>query len=103
MAHGMMTLGGSAEMLERDVHRVDANRTAVEKIGQLVEDRARGKIGRYQRGVGPFPAWEPPADSTVADRVRKGFSPNEPLLRTGEHIRDTIEHEVDKVGLSGGS
>ena len=34
------------------------------------------RLGIYQDHLGPFNAWEPLADSTVSDRVNKGFTPN---------------------------
>src|SRR5690348_3170601 len=66
---------------------------ALEKAAVEVEKRAKDKIGEYQDAVGPFEKWRELADSTKADRVRKGFPENEPLLRTGE-MRDSIEHKV---------
>jgi HK97 gp10 family phage protein len=35
----------------------------------------------------------PLTDAPVADRVSKGFTPDDPLLRTGE-LQDSIVHEV---------
>jgi phage gpG-like protein len=34
------------------------------------------------------------ADATQKDRVAKGFSPDEPLLRDGSLLRDSVESEV---------
>jgi len=63
---------------------------AAKEGAKLIADDAKAKIGEYQDGVGPFTAWANLADSTVNDRLSKGFSPDEPLLRTGE-LRDSIE------------
>jgi HK97 gp10 family phage protein len=60
---------------------------------KLIEKKAKEKIGEYQNAAGEFPAWAPLADATKADRVRQGFSEDEPLLRTGE-LRDSIQSEV---------
>jgi hypothetical protein len=66
---------------------------ALEKVGKLVEKRAKAKIGEYQDEAGPFVGWAELADSTKSDRVNEGFPEDEPLLRTGQ-MRDSIEHVV---------
>lgn len=62
--------------------------------GKAVQTDAKGRIGSYQDGVGPFPAWANLAEATVDDRLRKGFTPDDPLLRTGG-LRDSIKVTVD--------
>jgi hypothetical protein len=59
----------------------------------LIEKTAKAEIGEYQESVGPFSAWPQLAESTQAERERLGYTPNDPLLRTGE-MRETIEHET---------
>ena len=66
-------------------------------IVKEIEETAKEEMGVYQPAVGPFEAWAPLAASTKADRVRLGYSEDEPLLRSGE-LRDSIESEV--VGLA---
>ena len=66
-------------------------------IVKEIEEMAKEEIGVYQPAYGPFDAWGPLAESTKADRVRQGYSEDEPLLRSGE-LRDSIESEV--VGLA---
>jgi phage gpG-like protein len=61
---------------------------ALETIGKLVQHEAQRVIGTYDYG------WPQLAEATQADRVRKGFPANEPLLRTGEMER-SIEHKVE--------
>lgn len=63
---------------------------------------AKKKLGEYQEQAGPFVKWAELADSTKADRVRLGFSENDPLLRTGD-LRDSIEHMVDESEVQIGS
>lgn len=63
------------------------------EAAEIVRDDAKRRIGEYQDHVGPFNAWAPLADSTMADRVAKGYSENEPLLREGD-LRDSIEEDV---------
>ncbi len=65
---------------------------------KLIQEDAKARIGEYQDAAGPFPAWANLAESTVNDRISKGFSPDEPLLRTGD-LRESIEREVK--GLEG--
>lgn len=66
-------------------------------IVKEIEETAKEEIGVYQPAFGPFEAWAPLAESTKADRVRLGYSEDEPLLRSGE-LRDSIQSEV--VGLA---
>lgn len=68
----------------------------LEKAAQVVEKTAKEEIGTYQQAIGPFPSWAALAQSTQDDRVQKGFSPDDPGLRTGQ-MRDSISHET--VGL----
>jgi len=66
-------------------------------IVKEIEETAKEEIGVYQSAVGPFDAWSPLTESTIAGRISKGYSADEPLLRSGE-LRDSIESEV--VGLA---
>lgn len=66
-------------------------------IVKEIEETAKEEIGIYQPAYGPFDAWAPLAESTKADRVRRGYSEDEPLLRSGE-LRDSIHSEV--MGLA---
>lgn len=66
-------------------------------IVKEIEEIAKEEIGVYQPAYGPFDAWTPLAESTKAGRVRKGYTEDDPLLRSGE-LRDSIESEV--IGLA---
>lgn len=66
-------------------------------IVKEIEETAKEEIGVYQPAYGPFDAWAPLAESTKADRVRQGYSEDEPLLRSGE-LRESIQSEI--VGLA---
>ena len=70
-----------------------ATQQALEASGALVETAAKGKLGHYQSSAGPFAAWAQLAEFTQADRVSKGFSANDPLLRTGR-LQAAITHYV---------
>ncbi|PVY84045.1 hypothetical protein C7434_3755 [Pantoea sp. PNA 14-12] len=66
-------------------------------IVKEIEETAKEEIGVYQPAYGPFDAWAPLAEATKADRVRRGYSEDEPLLRSAQ-LRDSIESEI--VGLA---
>lgn len=70
---------------------------AADKCGKVVEESAKAEIGNpwmYGRQFGDFPQWEPLADSTEAEKARKGYPADAPLLRTGE-MRDSISHTAE--------
>ena len=75
---------------------------ALAATGEAAASQAREKMGIYQDGVGPFPAWPELASSTQIERVELGFSANEPLLRTGE-LRDSIGFAVNALSVTIGS
>lgn len=60
----------------------------LEALGMAIEASAKSKFGVYQTG------WKPLADSTKADRTRNGFTPDDPLLRSGG-LRDAVHHKVE--------
>lgn len=66
-------------------------------IVKEIEETAKEEIGVYQPAYGPFDAWAPLAESTKADRIRSGYTEDDPLLRSGE-LRDSIESQI--VGLA---
>ena len=79
-------------VIEAAVHMQSEH--GLKKSAGLIEHAAKESLGTYQPEVGPFPAWSPLADATKAERERLGFTPDDPLLRDGELIRDSIKHEV---------
>lgn len=74
----------------------------LDKAADHIERAAKGKIGEYQGANGMHDAWPEQADSTKEDRVRKGFTENDPLLRTGA-LRDSISHETHGLEAAIGS
>lgn len=66
---------------------------SLEKSAELVETTAKEEIGTYQSGAGPFGSWPELADATKEERSKKGFSPDDPGLRTGA-MRDSIQHKL---------
>ena len=83
----------AAKFGEIELRQHEMEHRALEKAAVVVEKRAKEKIGEYQDQAGPFIAWPELADFTKEDRLRKGFTENDPGLRTGE-MRDSIEHTV---------
>lgn len=75
---------------------------ALKKCAVAIEATAISEIGHYQGEVGQFAAWAPLAASTQAERVAAGFTPNDPLLRTGA-LRDSISHQIDTLDAVIGS
>jgi hypothetical protein len=74
----------------------------LEEIGQVIEKTAREELGTYQPAVGPFPAWTDLADNTQQQREAAGFTPNDPLLASGE-MRDTFGHRREGLEVVIGS
>ena len=62
--------------------------------GEIVKTEAKAEIGNYQDQVGDIVGWAELAQSTKDDRVRQGYSENDPLLRDGT-LRDSIESKVE--------
>lgn len=73
--------------------KVTDQRHALDRAAAVVQKEAKAIVGNYQEGAGPFAPWAELADSTKEDRLRQGFSENDPELRTGG-LRDGIEREV---------
>lgn len=75
-----------------------AMKHGLDKAAALVEQTAKNKIGQYQPQVGPFIAWPDLAESTKADRVKQGYSEDEPGLRSGD-MRDSIGRTLSTDGM----
>jgi hypothetical protein len=69
-------------------------RELLKSMGELVESDAKRKFGEYQSMVGDYSAWAPLAEATMKDRVSKGFSPDDPLYRTGD-LMNSIYNKVE--------
>lgn len=64
-----------------------------EQGARIVEKDAKDRIGSYQDAAGPFGAWANLAPSTVDDRIRKGYTPDDPLMRSGG-LRKSYGHKT---------
>lgn len=75
---------------------------ALSKAAAIVQSDAKARIGHYQAEAGPFPAWDPLTDATIADKQRQGYGVPDPLLRNGG-MRDSIESAFRPDGFTVGS
>jgi phage gpG-like protein len=66
----------------------------LKKCATAIEGTAKSEFGVYQGDVGAFSAWAPLAESTQEQRKSLGYTPDDPLLRSGD-LRDTVTHEVN--------
>lgn len=64
----------------------------LETQGAAIEAKAKAKFGTYQEG------WPSLAESTKQERVRQGYTPDDPLFRSGE-LQSLVTHAVDEGGL----
>ena len=79
-------------LAERALIAISEAEEALSQAARLVQNDAKARIGDYQDGAGPFPAWENLADSTEAEKERLGYPLDAPLLREGD-LRDSIVTE----------
>jgi hypothetical protein len=86
--------GLAKHLMTAGLHGVETQvNAALKDAALLLEYEAISEFGKYQEGAGPFGTWPSLAEATKIDRVRKGFSEDEPLLRSGG-LRDSSRHEV---------
>lgn len=93
----MKTLSSFAELaavLEGNtVKALVASEAALSRSAKIIQKDAKARIGHYQEAVGPFQDWAELAESTKEDRVRQGYSEDDPLLRSGK-LRNSIQVEA---------
>jgi hypothetical protein len=94
--------GFAAEFATAALAVEELNHRMLEHAAVCIEERAKEKIGEYQKETGEFVAWAELAESTKQDREEQGYSENEPGLRSGE-MRDSIEHQSSAVEAHVGS
>ncbi|CAJ0705821.1 HK97 gp10 family phage protein [Ralstonia holmesii] len=92
----------AAHLVLAEVTAHKALEKGLDKAAAHIEHAAKDKIGEYQAANGMHEAWPELAESTKEDRVRKGFTENDPLLRTGD-LRDSISHETHGLEAAIGS
>jgi len=98
------SFGALARALRENLAALEvAKAMAMEISAVAIVGHAYDEIGKYQRDdMGPATPWPDLKIGTQKDRVRHGFEPDEPLLRSGE-MRSSIEHVASATGLIVGS
>ncbi len=71
----------------------EAEKAGLKAAADILLHEIQNEAGHYQGAVNGLPAWEQLADATVAGRVHAGYTPNDPLLRSGD-LRDSYEATV---------
>ena len=103
MTHNFSSLMHMAQHLAiQQTHLLVHVGSALEKAAVKIEKRAKAKLGTYQDTDGIHGAWPELAESTKADRVRKGFTENDPGLRSGK-MRKSISHQTKGLEATIGS
>lgn len=90
-----------ASMRGINARMADAGMVGLTKAAKAIEIEAKTEIGHYQEGAGSFVGWAELADSTKDQRVKLGFSENDPGLRTGDmqqSIESAAEYNAAVVG-----
>lgn len=91
MPQSFDSLGAFAAHLRHLIAGAEAvERRAVDKGSEELLTAVKEVIGVYQTDPVVWPAL---AESTVDERVRQGFTPDEPLKRSGQYA-DSFEREV---------
>jgi phage gpG-like protein len=93
----MKTFGNIPSFVAFLAHAVEeshkAEEVALDRAAKVIETEAKAIVGHYQKETGPYAAWPELADATKEERVRRGYTENDPLLRTGA-LRSSIERVV---------
>lgn len=80
--------GFAAELAVIAVEMSTAMNDGLSDVAQILEKEVKSEFGTYQTG------WAQLADSTQKQRTAQGYTPNDPLLRTGSE-RDKVHHTVE--------
>ena len=73
----------STHLAEMQLVEQKAQEHGLELILRRIQNTAKAELGNYQPAVGPFAKWAELAESTKADRLRQGYSENDPGYRSG--------------------
>lgn len=65
----------------------------LKKCAVAIEATAKSEFGVYQGEVGAFSAWAPLTAGTQQERAHLGYTPDDPLLRSGE-LQGSVSHQV---------
>lgn len=95
-------IGGFLRYMERSNARMaDAGLDGLARAAKMIKIEAKTEIGHYQSADYPFVGWAELADATKDERVKLGYSENDPGLRSGE-MQESIESAANyNVGVVG--
>lgn len=74
---------------------------ALERSADILLHEAQSEIGVYQTAIGPVEAWAELSEDRKAERLREGWTENDPLLASGrlqQSITKTVEQKAAAVG-----
>lgn len=92
-------MGAFATFLQSNLSSRIAKLPLLEVAAQVIEVEAKSIMGEYQRNnMGPFVKWKELTPYTKRERLRLGYSENNPLVRSGK-LRNSITHDTDVSGL----
>lgn len=74
----------------------------LDTIGKRLVRDMEGRPGRYQPGVGPFPAWAPLSPATEERKAAKGQPSDSPLVAEGD-LKGSFSHQAQGLELVAGS
>lgn len=81
-----------AEFVAEEEHRTHR---ALDAAAAIVQSEAKAELGTYQDAAESLPAWAELANSTKKDRLRQGYTENDPGLRSGA-MRDSIGRTIER-------
>lgn len=89
MSRTFNSVGALANFMEGIANSLpQAQHAALDEASTFLLEKVKAIPGNYQSD----PVWPPLAEATVEDRVRKGFTPDDPLRRTGEFAESFDKH-----------
>ena len=74
----------------------------LDNLGRKLVKDMEGRPGRYQPGVGPFPAWAPLSPATEDRKAALGQPAGSPLVAEGD-LKASFSHETQGLTLVAGS
>jgi HK97 gp10 family phage protein len=77
------------KLAERSASFYAKAQKGLRRAARAVERTAKSEFGTYQPEQGPHPEWPELAEATMDERVREGYTPNDPLLRSGDMKKHT--------------
>lgn len=96
------SLGEMAAILARNiVSTTVAAEHAMAKAAKVVQEDAKDRIGEYQLAVGPFQKWLDLKDETKEERLRLGYSEDDPLFRSGALRNSIVTEHTAKQAIIG--